>query len=192
MATETVPPATAEDVLPEKGKIVKEVRTLKHKFDMEEKMDMTDQLCDKLAALEQIDASKKECNDEFKSQASKVDAEITRLRKQLTSGYEERQIDCETRMHVPEQGTKTTYRMDTMEIVKSIAMTTFECQDTLFPDGQEEDEGSAGSAGSDGSDGSAGSAGSDGTVFDDAEGEPQDPDGDHDGGEESTGAVPEE
>ncbi len=136
----TVEAASQEDILGEnKREVKKEVCTLRHKFSSDEKMDLTDQLCDKLAEIDQIEKAKKEANDEFKSQTSSVDAQISRLRQQLTSGFEERPIDCEVHFHVPATGKKTIFRMDTMEKVEVQQMSPMECQDRL-PLSQEEEE----------------------------------------------------
>ena len=68
---------------------------------------------------------------QFKSKLERLSSTIGELSNHMTSGWEYRQVPCETRYDDPSQGHKATYRLDLNEVVEIEQMTTLDKQGEL-------------------------------------------------------------
>ena len=79
-----------------------------------------------------IEEEKKSAMAQFKERIDGENALIGKLSRDINNGWEMRGIDCAIAYNTPNTGFKTITRNDTKEVVKEIAMTQDELQETLF------------------------------------------------------------
>lgn len=89
------------------------------------------ELAEQTSKLREIEEEKAQVVSEFKARTTAAEAMITVLGNKIRSGYEFRDVECKTELDDPEPGRKTTYRTDTLEIVRQEEMTEEEKQREL-------------------------------------------------------------
>lgn len=115
----------------EQNRTVRGQELLKHILTGPELVDIAKKQAHKLQELESLEDALNSVKADFKSQITRVDQDINDARRRIIDGYEMRSTDVQTVFHDPIQGTKTTYRIDTGEIVRHQRMSPGECQEVL-------------------------------------------------------------
>lgn len=113
---------------PPETKMVQEY--LRYNFTREELEDLATELARSLTEVNREKLHKKDVVKSLDSDISKLETKIAELAEKRNSGYEYRNIDCEVRYDY-EVRMKTTVRLDTGEIIKTIPMTADELQQEL-------------------------------------------------------------
>jgi len=89
------------------------------------------------AAMNRLDELKAEKASTMKTYAEDINGLENTMRtlgKAVRSGIEYRAVICGVEFHMPVTGTKRITRLDTGELVREEAMTSFEMQENLFQD----------------------------------------------------------
>jgi hypothetical protein len=81
----------------------------------EEKIEIGQNLTEKLLRLRELEDQRKEEMQKFKMQIMGEAAEVQHLTDMLHNGTEERPVKCEVVYHMPVMGMKTIMRLDTNE-----------------------------------------------------------------------------
>jgi len=86
----------------------------------------------------QTEDQKKEVVSDFTAKISRIDAEINELSRKISQGYEYREVECYWEYQW-DDGVKNLYRKDTLELVKSEPIETWERQERLrlYPESEE-------------------------------------------------------
>lgn len=98
----------------------------------EEKSEFGRQLADLTQRKERLEDAKKSTASRYKAEIDACQTDINELSGKITLGTELRVVDCEIRFDDPRPGIKTTYRLDTGEVITSSNMTSEDLQGDLF------------------------------------------------------------
>jgi hypothetical protein len=104
---------------------------LKYQFTEEETRENAKKLARKNQELAELDLKKKQIAADIKAETDAANADAARLARWVNDEYDFRMIDCEVMLNSPGEGQKTTYRVDTGEVVKTEKMTADEMQQAL-------------------------------------------------------------
>lgn len=96
--------------------------TLRCKFTREQIAEFSQELARQIQTLQRLEDQKREVVASFKAQIETANAQAKELSQRITNGYEYRSVDCFVEMNDPEAGTKSIYRRDTGELVRSAKM----------------------------------------------------------------------
>ena len=110
---------------------------LRYDFSEREKKEIATELANANQRKVMLEDQKKQVDADLKAQITEAESAISRESRKYTNGYEYRDIDCEIYFHFPTQGKKTTFRLDTGELVREAAMEPHELQDNLFQEAAE-------------------------------------------------------
>jgi len=110
---------------------MKEVLFLRVEFTPEEIKNFSSDLARKTAELSQAEEDKKAAVAQFADQLASAKATVSRLARNINSGYEMRNVDCEVTLHSPKKGLARIIRLDTGEEVNVRPMTADELQEKL-------------------------------------------------------------
>lgn len=115
------------------GRILKCERDLRHDFSKDEMIALAQEQAQKNNELQETLDRKKEVVSDYKAKTDMLEGSLNLLARKVSNGYEFRSIPCEVRMHDPEEGKKSTYRMDSIppELVKVEDMSLIEKQEEL-------------------------------------------------------------
>jgi hypothetical protein len=105
---------------------------LRYEFSEEELRGKSKQLALSIQLKTQAQEEQKAAASQFKERIESADAQIGKLSRDINSGWEMRNVDCQVQFHTPTVGAKTVVRLDTGEIVKESAMLQSELQENLF------------------------------------------------------------
>lgn len=105
---------------------------LKYTFSEIELRDFSRTMARECEMVAGVKEEKKAVMAQFAERIAASEAMIGKLSRFINNGYEHRYVECWVEMHTPAQGSKTIRRMDTGEVVKTVAMTTDELQES-FP-----------------------------------------------------------
>lgn len=120
-----------------KQNVIKHSEFLKYKFSETELRTVAQDLARENQELENIEREKAQANGSFKHRASEAQTKIAKFSAWIREGCDFRMIECETLFHTPTEGQKSTFRLDTGELVKTVKMTDSEKQDILPFTGKE-------------------------------------------------------
>jgi len=110
-------------------------RQLLYKFTGLELKAIAQEMAAHVDSLEQVEAEKKEANDQFKERIDRFKRLIKEAAHKINTGQEQRLIDCQVEKdHV--QNVVRVYRLDTNELVEERALTIEERQQFLMPEGE--------------------------------------------------------
>ena len=108
---------------------------LRYDFRPEEIQEMGKSLAEQYNKQSQIEEEFDAVKAQFKERTTRVDQEIGRLSRLITTQFEMRNVECRMFWHAPTTGFCTVVRTDTGEVIKERVMTMEERQDLLpFPD----------------------------------------------------------
>jgi hypothetical protein len=113
------------------GKVKKVAEYLKYQFGEEETRAHAKELARKNQQITELELKKKQLVSDLKAEAEAMAADAARLARYVNDEYDFRMVDCEVMLDSPQAGQKTTYRLDTGEIVKTEKMTPEENQQVL-------------------------------------------------------------
>ncbi|MBQ9502876.1 MAG: hypothetical protein IJU70_12015 [Lentisphaeria bacterium] len=113
------------------------------KLTPEEKAELAEKLTERIDHKDCLEDAKRASQKRYAAQIEEAVAEINELSIKIRSGAEMRLVDCETRYNDPQEGFKTTYRLDTGAKVNSELMTDADMQEELFPAEENQDGGPA-------------------------------------------------
>ena len=102
-------------------------RYLRYVFSEEEKAAIAKKLSSQIREKSLVEDDKKRVMSDFKFRLDTIDSEVSKLSGNYDSGYEMRNIKCQTTYDY-KSGTKTTIRLDTKEIIENLKMTEDEMQ----------------------------------------------------------------
>lgn len=119
------------DVTPKK-KEVKVQEFLRYNFTEEELKAKSKDLALSVTRQARTQEEQKAAQSQFKQRIETEQAEIGRLSNNINMGWEMRNIDSIVQYHTPANGTKRVVRIDTGEIVREQAMSSFEMQQEMF------------------------------------------------------------
>lgn len=121
----------------DKTKLNKTVQEyLRYDFTEEELKEKSRELARALQLRERAESEQKAAQAQFKERIESQQNIISRLGREIYSGWEMRNIDCQVEFHTPAIASKRITRIDTGEIVRECAMERHELQENLF--GEEE------------------------------------------------------
>jgi len=106
-------------------------RTLRHTFDVPEKIELGGKLASILSEMAQIDADLDRIKSEFKGKTAAAEAQLNSVRDKINSGYELRLTKCEVVLDKPKAGMAQVIRLDTGDVVEEREMTEQEKQAEL-------------------------------------------------------------
>ena len=89
------------------------------------------ELAEATSELKELEEEKSNIVANFKARSTEKEARITVLTNRIRSGYEYRNVECQTTYDSPEEGKKQTVRSDTGEITATEPMTEEEKQRNL-------------------------------------------------------------
>jgi len=89
------------------------------------------ELAEATSELKELEEEKSNIVANFKAKSTEKEARITVLTNKIRSGYEYRNVECETRYDTPEEGRKQTIRLDSNTITATEPMTEEEKQRNL-------------------------------------------------------------
>lgn len=110
------------------------------KLTAEEKGILADKLTEQIANQKKFEYQKKAVTKEYAARIEECISEINELSVTIRAGVELRMVECEVILNDPRDGLKTTYRLDTMELVDSVPMSLADMQMDMFEDVEIEDE----------------------------------------------------
>ncbi len=113
------------------AKTKKVAEYLRYAFTEEETRDNAKKLARKNQELTELELKKKQLAADIKAETDAATADAARLARWVNDEYDFRMVDCEIMYDSPQVGQKTTYRIDTGEVVKTEKMTQDECQQAL-------------------------------------------------------------
>lgn len=116
---------------PKKKPEKKHAEFLKYTFGDDELREIAKDLARENQEAETIDREKAQVVSAFKTRLTVAQAKIAKFSAWIREGADWRMIDCITRFHNPEQGERTTVRLDTGEVVRTVRMSIEEMQDDL-------------------------------------------------------------
>ena len=105
-------PMTSFDYKLSEDKKIKEKIPVKHEFTNDEKLNLSREMALAKQELTSIVEQKKAANAEFAGQISVCKKQIGQLSRNLSYGYEMREVECDIEFHSPEYGRKTLMRSD--------------------------------------------------------------------------------
>lgn len=136
MSTDAV---TAESTPPiQPTKIVQEF--LRYDFSEQELKEKAKALSLALQLKERAESEQKAAQAQFKERIEAQQNIISRVSREIYSGWEMRNIDCRVEFHVPTVASKRITRIDTGELVAERPMNADELQLHMFEDGTRLDE----------------------------------------------------
>jgi hypothetical protein len=97
--------------------VKKEKRFLRCRFTPEELLEVGKTLADATNALVGLEEDKKRVMSDFKAKLDAKNADITIASNKISTGYENRSVECDLVMNTPTEGKKTVIRTDTKEKV---------------------------------------------------------------------------
>lgn len=104
---------------------------LKYTFSEDETRDNAKRLARKNQELAELELKKKQLMADLKAEMDKATADAATLARWVNDEYDFRMVECEVMLDSPREGQKTTYRIDTGEVVKTEKMSAEEMQQTL-------------------------------------------------------------
>lgn len=110
----------------------KTTELLKHTFSATELADRSQILAQSFQRLSAAREEKAAAAAQFSERIKTEEALLGKTSRELTQGWEMRQIDCKIFYNTPNAGMKQYQRSDTEEIVKTLSMDQDEMQSTLF------------------------------------------------------------
>jgi hypothetical protein len=96
-------------------KFKKEYRELDCLITEQERKDTTQKLCEKIEEKNKVNEERKEIMAGFKLRLTELDNIIQNSSRAVLTGYEKREVECNTYLNKPEDGKKTIVRTDTGE-----------------------------------------------------------------------------
>lgn len=90
-----------------------EKRSLRYDFKAVEIHELSQQLASKNLDAVEIENEAKSVQSQYSSKLKVVKSEIGKLSRQVSDGWELREVECEIEYHKPEKGKKTVTRKDT-------------------------------------------------------------------------------
>lgn len=112
-------------------RMLKTTEFLKYVFSEEELRQFAKELARQSTMAAEAQEEKKAVVAQYSERIASCQTNISKLSRFINNGYEHRNIDCSVLFHAPTQGSKTITRVDTGEIVKIVAMSQDELQETL-------------------------------------------------------------
>jgi hypothetical protein len=113
------------------AKTKKVAEYLKYSFSEEETRDNAKKLARKNQELTELELKKKQLAADIKAETDAATADAARLARWVNDEYDFRMVECEIVYDSPTAGRKTTYRIDTGEIVKEEKMSSDESQQVI-------------------------------------------------------------
>lgn len=101
----------------------------------EEKIQAGKELAEATNELTELGNDKAQIVSDFKAKMTAAEARVAVLGNKIRSGYEFRPVECSVTMDTPEPGQKQTMRLDTQEVVATVAMSEDEKQRKLELEG---------------------------------------------------------
>jgi hypothetical protein len=114
---------------------IKITQQLRCQLTDEEKIQAGKELAEATNELTELENDKAQIVSDFKAKTTAAEARVAVLGNKIRSGYEFRAVECSVTMNTPEAGQKQTVRLDTKEVVATVAMTEDEKQSKLELDG---------------------------------------------------------
>lgn len=111
---------------------------LRYDFTEDELKEKSKELARALQMKERAESEQKAAQAQFKDRVESQQNVISRVGREIYSGWEMRNIQCRVDFHTPTTATKRITRIDTGEIVREAAMNYSELQENLFGDELEE------------------------------------------------------
>lgn len=108
-----------------------EERSLTVKLTTEEQLQRGNELAAKIEEMQNIEMSAEEARGNFKAELKRVEGEISRLKRTVLDGKEQRTVRCEWQLNF-DHGIAELIRLDTFEVVQSRPLTDEERQGGLF------------------------------------------------------------
>lgn len=124
-------PELAEEMKPKK-KPVEITEFLRYEFTEDEIKEKGAALARSVQQQQLAQEEQKAAAAQFKERIERYNSEIGRYSREVSNGYEMRNIKCRVTFHTPTEGTKRIVRLDTGELVREMAMDGRELQDELF------------------------------------------------------------
>lgn len=115
------------------------VKRLQYNFSNEELVAIGKELAENNNSLSQLDADKKRVVSDFTARITEKNSRIELLSRNISNGYDFRDVKCTIQYHYPTTGIKSITRDDTGEVVEKVAMTLEECQEHLYLEDDAED-----------------------------------------------------
>lgn len=88
-----------------------------------EKLEMAQQLTERLQSLNELEEERKREAQRLKFQMDAEETQVDYLARCIREGKEDREVECEIVYNLPVRGMKQVIRMDTMEVVDEKDMT---------------------------------------------------------------------
>jgi hypothetical protein len=104
---------------------------LKYQFSMDETRENAKSLARKAQELVELELKKKQLAADLKSEMETASAIHAKLARWVNDEYDFRMIECEVRLDSPVSGMKSTWRIDTGELIKEERMSPEELQQSL-------------------------------------------------------------
>lgn len=113
-------------------------------FTLDELRQKGQDLARALELQDEAELAEKGHREAFKDQMEEINGQIRMISQHIRRRGMLRPVPCTVLFHKPHVGAKTVVREDTGELVKEEAMTSYECQEHLFPPEPEEKAKAAG------------------------------------------------
>lgn len=110
------------------ARIMSETVSTRYEFTDKERGDLGKELADIYQHKLTLEEEEKAVKDQFKERKSQLELKSGALSRQITAGFEMRQVDCTLSYDSPNVGEVTYYRKDTGAVLKTRAMTLTERQ----------------------------------------------------------------